>query len=53
MIMLKIITSIMLFVLITCLAYEFTRSTNKKTIEYYVYLYVIATLGLAEFCIWI
>ena len=55
MMFLKALTTIMLFVMETCLAFEFGRERKVELpiFEKYVYLYMIITLGLAMFCIWI
>ena len=55
MLMLRIITSLMLFVMETCLVFEFCRErkVDLPIFEKYVYLYIMITLGLSLFCIWI
>lgn len=55
MLMLRVITSIMLLVMETCLVFEFGRERKEELpiFERYVYLYMIITLGLAIFCIWV
>ena len=55
MIFLKALTTIMLLVMETCLVFEFGRERKVELpiFEKYVYLYMIITLGLAMFCIWV
>ena len=55
MLILKILTSIMLFVMTTSLCFEFARERKVELpiFEKYVYLYMIITLFLAMLCIWV